>query len=138
MLVRASGRRELRRSPRLARRASSGRLRLEARDGAPGEDEPPGRGLRAPRLHLFVDARAAKGPATSVSDEWALWFQTNQARIESVNMLATSKFLQLVVSIVKLFSRTGEMIRMHADPEAFEASLRRLEPGFKLDPLPPR
>jgi hypothetical protein len=76
-------------------------------------------------LELLVDARSTTGVDTAVADHWTAWFKANRTKLKSVNILTTSKFMTLVMSIAKHLSRTGDMIAIHSKPEAFEAIVRR-------------
>ncbi len=87
------------------------------------------------RLHLFVDARAARGVAPHVAELWTAWFRAHRAELETVQVLAPSKIVHLNVSIAKLLSGTGELIRVHDDEARFVAAVRRAVPGFGLAPL---
>jgi hypothetical protein len=80
---------------------------------------------RSAPIALFVDTRGARGAATSVTEDWTAWFASNQGNLRSVSILATSKFVHLIVSIAKHLSRTGEMIRIYTDEAPFEAAVAR-------------
>jgi hypothetical protein len=82
-------------------------------------------------LALFVDTRAARGAATSVTEDWTAWFAANQKNLRAVTILATSKFVHLIVSIAKHLSRTGEMIRIHTDEATFDEALAREAPAYR-------
>jgi hypothetical protein len=71
------------------------------------------------RIELFVDTRDAFNATTTVSSAWSAWFQTNRAAIKQVSVLVTSKFVQLTAEVIKLFSRTGELMRIYTDAPAF-------------------
>lgn len=81
-------------------------------------------------LDLFVDATAATGAETAVSEQWTSWFRDNRARLARVSILAPSKLMHLIVSVAKLLSRTGEMIRIYTTAEPFEQAIAREVPGF--------
>ena len=83
---------------------------------------------RGAPLSLFVDTRAARGAATSVTEDWTAWFAGNQKNLRGVSILATSKFVQLIVSIAKHLSRTGEMIRIYTEEARFEEAIARETP----------
>jgi hypothetical protein len=80
-------------------------------------------------IDLFVDTRGAVGVAREASDLWTAWFRDNQQRLEQVSILATSRFVHLVVSVAKLFSRTGDLIRIYDEAESFEEAIAREAPG---------
>lgn len=85
-------------------------------------------------LALFVDTRAARGAATSVTEDWTAWFAANQKNLRSVTILATSKFVHLIVSIAKHLSRTGEMIRIYTEDAPFTEALAREAPDWNRRP----
>jgi hypothetical protein len=85
-----------------------------------------------------VHTRPVPGAAASVTDEWTAWFSANQKQLSRVAILATSKFVHLIVSIAKLFSRTGEMIRIYSDEQELVACIARDVPGFTQLPRPAR
>lgn len=80
-------------------------------------------------LSLYVDTRAARGAATSVSEDWTAWFANNQKGLRAVSILATSKLVHLIVSIAKHLSRTGEMIRIYTEEARFEEEVAREAAG---------
>ncbi|XYI01932.1 hypothetical protein ACMHYB_20045 [Sorangium sp. So ce1128] len=71
--------------------------------------------LRYPPIDLYVDARSATFAAESVSDAWTRFFSANRERLQRVRILVGSPFVELVVNVAKLFSRTGELIRIESD-----------------------
>jgi hypothetical protein len=79
---------------------------------------------REGRLELFVDARAAVGAASSVSDEWTRFFDVNREKLSRVHVLVgSSKVIQLTVAIAQHLSRTGNLIRIYSDAASFDAKL---------------
>ena len=58
----------------------------------------------------------------------------NRSDLKSVNMLVRSKYMHVTIEMARLFSRTGELIRVYLDPAAFEEAIARAAPGFKLPP----
>ena len=87
-------------------------------------------------LDLLVDTRETEGASTAVSNAWTAWFQEQRPRLHEVHILVASKFVSLTVNVAKHFSRTGELIRVHSDPAAFEAAAARLVPGLRRLPAP--
>jgi hypothetical protein len=77
----------------------------------------------AGRMEIFVDTRDAFNATTTVSAQWSAWFQTHRASIKRVSVLVTSKFVQLTAEVMKLFSRTGELMRIYTDAPAFSDSI---------------
>jgi hypothetical protein len=80
--------------------------------------------LHAP-LTVFVDAREARMPAVAVQDAWQEWFTRHEGSLAGVHMLVSGKFMHFTVEVVKLLSRTGDLIRVYLDPSAFEDALGR-------------
>jgi hypothetical protein len=73
---------------------------------------------------LFVDTREATSAATDVSDDWTRFFSVNREKLSRVYVLVGgSKVLQLTVAIAQHLSRTGNLIQIYSDPEAFNLKL---------------
>lgn len=85
-------------------------------------------------IDLFVDTAEATGIATQVSDLWTAWFRDNKPRLKRVSIHAPSRFVRLVISVAKLFSGTGELIRIYEDAEPFDQAIAREAPGFVRPP----
>jgi hypothetical protein len=83
------------------------------------------------RLDLFVDATDAVGPPTAVSEAWTRFFSREAPHLRRVRVLAPSRLVHLSVSVAKLFSRTGELVQVYADPVAFRAALERARGGAR-------
>jgi hypothetical protein len=88
-------------------------------------------------LALLVDARDTEGATSAVSTAWTAWFQEQRPRLHEVHILVASKLVGVTVNVAKHFSRTGELIRIHSDPAAFEAAAVRLVPGLRRLPAVP-
>jgi hypothetical protein len=97
--------------------------------GARALDEMQAEITRFGPLHLFVDARDATGATTAVSDAWTAWFQASSKSLRQVRILVGSRHLKQTVAVSKLFSRTGDLIRIESDPAAFDAAIARVAPG---------
>ena len=78
---------------------------------------------RAGRIEIFVDTRDAFNATTTVSSQWSAWFQANRGGLKRVSVLVTSKFVQLTAEVMKLFSRTGELMRIYTDAPAFSDTI---------------
>lgn len=76
-------------------------------------------------VELFVDLSAAFGARTPVREAWTEWFRANQDGLSRVSILVGSKFIEMAVTLSKLFSRTGELIQIYSSPQAFEEALAR-------------
>lgn len=86
-------------------------------------------------IELFIDGADVSGVSPAASEKWTEWLGTNRTSIKSCSILVRSKFMHVTVQVAKLFSRTGEMIRVYLDPAAFEEAIARAAPGFAR--LPP-
>ena len=85
---------------------------------------------RTPLVALFVDARDADRVAMAVSEEWTRFFSEHRSQLRQVNILVRSKVLHLTMSIAQHLSRTGSLIKIHSNPQAFEGALAvALGPG---------
>jgi hypothetical protein len=84
-----------------------------------------------PPLKLFIDMTQLTGISVDVSDDWTAWFKANQQSIAKVHALVGSPLVRLTVTVSQLFSRTGNLIRVHTDATAFEAALGEAAPGFR-------
>ena len=89
-----------------------------------------------PPLRLFIDMSGLSHVAEPVSDDWTAWFQANQRAVRKVDVLAPEVFVRLIVAVSQVFSRTGDLIRIHTEPCAFEAAVREAAPKFSLGRSP--
>jgi hypothetical protein len=78
---------------------------------------------------LFVDTVEARGVQMPVQELWTEWFSNHRPALKSVNVLVGGKFMHITVEVAKLFSRTGELIRVYLDAAAFDEALERAAPG---------
>lgn len=76
-------------------------------------------------IELFFDLTGAVGAAVPVQDAWGAWFAHHRAMLTGVNILVSGKYMQFTIDVVKLFSRTGELIRLYLDPAAFASAFAR-------------
>jgi hypothetical protein len=81
-------------------------------------------------IELFFEMDESTGANLPVQEAWTEWFSSHRPALKSVNVLTHSKFMHITVEIAKLFSRTGELIRVYMDPTPFEEALQRAAPGF--------
>ena len=81
--------------------------------------------MRDRQLELFIDAREALAPAVSVSEEWTRFFSDHRRDLKRVSVLVGSKVVELTVAIAQHLSRTGHLIQIYSDPEAFELQRSR-------------
>src|SRR5262249_38633522 len=81
-------------------------------------------------IELFIDGADVNGVTAAASDKWTEWLSQHRASIKRCNILVRSKFMHVTIEVAKLFSRTGELIRVYLDPAAFEEAIARSAPGF--------
>jgi hypothetical protein len=81
-------------------------------------------------VELFFEMDETTGANLPVQESWTDWFSGNRPAIKSVNVLTHSKYMHITVEISKLFSRTGELIRVYLDPAPFDEALQRAAPSF--------
>ena len=75
---------------------------------------------RTAPLSLFVDTRDVTGVVTPVRESWTAWFQRHQAQLAKVTVLVSDKLINSAVGVARHFSRTGDLIRVLADPARFD------------------
>lgn len=85
----------------------------------------PGGGVRlSAEGCAFEFRRPRAGAAVSVSEAWQRFFSANRSGLCCVDILTgEEKLVALTVAIAQHLSRTDDLIRLHADPAAFEARL---------------
>jgi hypothetical protein len=78
-------------------------------------------------IDLYVDLADSFGAATPVREAWTEWFRANQAHLRRVSVLVGSKFVEMAVTLAKLFSRTGDLIQLYSSRAAFEEIVGRAQ-----------
>jgi hypothetical protein len=86
-------------------------------------------------LRLFADARATRGVAAIVQDEWQRWFAEHRGRLAGVDVLVPHAVVKLAVSTVGHLARASDFMRVTGDAAVFEAAIRGVVPEFGA--LPP-
>lgn len=81
-------------------------------------------------IELFFEMDESTGANMPVQEAWTEWFSTYRQALKSVSVLTRSKYMHVTVEVAKLFSRTGELIRVYLDPQPFDEALQRAAPGF--------
>jgi hypothetical protein len=81
-------------------------------------------------VELFFEMDESTGANLPVQEAWTEFFSGNRPALKSVSILTRSKYMHVSAEMVKLFSRTGELIRVYLDSEPFEEALQRAAPGF--------
>ena len=81
-------------------------------------------------VEFFVEMLPTAGARLPVQEAWTEWFSQNRAALKSVSILTRSKFMYFTAEVVKLFSRTGELIRVYLEQQPFEEAISRAAPGF--------
>ena len=74
-------------------------------------------------IEVFVDTREAVNADVPVANQWSDWLQANRKGLKRLNVLVSSKFVQLTAEVMKLFSRTGELMRIYSDAPAFSDAI---------------
>lgn len=80
-------------------------------------------------VELFFEMDPATGANLPVQEAWTEWFSRHRSGLKSVSILVHSKYMHFTAEVVKLFSRTGELIRIYLEPEPFDEALHRAAPG---------
>ncbi|MGZ3420936.1 MAG: hypothetical protein ACXVEE_23870 [Polyangiales bacterium] len=78
-----------------------------------------------PPVEIFCDVTEVFDASQVVSERWANWLRDNRMMLRAVHVLTASKYVHLTVSIAKLISRTGELMRIHTEPRGFEDAVAR-------------
>jgi hypothetical protein len=76
-------------------------------------------------IELFIDTTDVFNASQVVFERWASWLQENRSNLKAVNVLTGSKFVHLTISIAKLISGTGELMRIYTDARPFEEAIAR-------------
>jgi len=90
--------------------------------------------LRHAPVELFVDTGPQASANLPVQETWTGWFRAHSAELKAVNILVRSKYMHFTAEVAKLFSRTGELIRVYLEPEPFREALQRAAPGVDYTP----
>jgi hypothetical protein len=103
-----------------------GRIRWHRSFGGPGEA--PFEWLeremgRHGRLEVFVDTREMFNAVHAVAEGWSAWIKRHQTRLTRMNLLTASKYVHMTIEVAKLFSRTGELMRIYTQASAFSEAL---------------
>ncbi len=97
--------------------------------GAAPHDELRGDLTHFAPCEIFIDLSRASLAHLSVQKAWTEWFARNRSWLKAVNILVAGKYIHVTVELAKLFSRTGELIRVYFDPALFDEALERSAPG---------
>jgi len=85
-------------------------------------------------IELFVDATDVFNASQVVFERWAMWMQSRRSELKAINVLSGSKFVHLTLSIAKLISGTGELMRIYTDKRPFEEAItREIGRTFSID-----
>ena len=84
-------------------------------------------------VELFFEMDESTGANLPVQEAWTEWFSTWRPALKSASILTRSKYMHVSAEIVKLFSRTGELIRVYFDPEPFHEALQRAAPDARFE-----
>jgi hypothetical protein len=83
-----------------------------------------------PPLRLFADARAARGVAGVVQEEWQRWFAGHRRGLAGVDVLVPHAVVQLTIATVRHLARVSDFMRVSGDVAAFESAIRSVAPEF--------
>jgi hypothetical protein len=75
------------------------------------------------RLEVFVDTREMFNAVHAVAEGWSAWIKRHQTRLTRMNLLTASKYVHMTIEVAKLFSRTGELMRIYTQASAFSEAL---------------
>jgi hypothetical protein len=86
-------------------------------------------------VEVFVDMRDLFNATQTVADHWSKWIQRHRSHLRRMSLLVSSKYVRMTVEVAKLFSRTGELMRIYTDAPAFsDAITQALGRTFVLGP----
>lgn len=74
-------------------------------------------------IEVFVDTRDAFNATVGVGDQWAEWIQLNRRALKRMSVLVASKYVQMTAEMIKLFSRSGELMRVYTDAPVFSDAI---------------
>ena len=75
-------------------------------------------------MDLFIDAREVRGASIEVSGEWARWLAGHRGRLRQVNMLTSSRFIEVTAEFVRRFAALEGLMKIYTEPAAFDGALR--------------
>jgi len=81
-------------------------------------------------IELFFEMRHTAAGSMPVQEAWTEWIRENRSALKGVSFLVRSKYMHVTIEIAKLFSRTGELMRVYLDAAPFEEAIARAAPGF--------
>lgn len=74
-------------------------------------------------IEVFVDTREMFNATQTVADGWSSWISRHRSRLKRMSLLTSSKYVQMTLEVAKLFSRTGELMRIYTDAPAFSDAI---------------
>ena len=74
-------------------------------------------------VEIYVDMREMFNATQTVADQWSEWIARHRSRVKRMNLLVGSKYVQMTVEVAKLFSRTGDLMRVYTDAPAFSDAI---------------
>ena len=77
--------------------------------------------IREHVLELLVDAVEGSIVSVGVTTAWARFFEINRSKLQRVTVLASTRAMTLAMGFVRFLSRTGDLIRILSDRDAYEA-----------------
>ena len=80
-------------------------------------------------LELFIDASETRGVSAPVSDRWTKWIAENSSKLLSIDVLSGSRLVTLVILAAKIFSRTGDLMKVMDQKSEFLTRMEAAAPG---------
>jgi hypothetical protein len=77
--------------------------------------------MRERPIELLLDAAEGSIRSVAVTTAWARFFEINRQNLARVTIFASSKATTLAMGLVRYLSKTGDLIRIPPDREAYEA-----------------
>ena len=77
--------------------------------------------FRERSLELFVDATEGSIMSVNVTTAWARFYELNREGLRRVTILATTKPMTVAMGLVRYLSKTGDLLRIVSDTDAYEA-----------------
>jgi hypothetical protein len=78
-------------------------------------------------VKFFIDARAVRGASIDVSSEWATWLAAHRAQLQSVTMLAGSRFIRITAEFVRRFADLNGIMWVCTEPAVFDLALAQAQ-----------
>lgn len=80
-------------------------------------------------IERFFDATGVESAHVPVQEQWTEWLRTHRKALKHASFLVGGKYVQVTIEIARLFSRTGDLVRVYLDRAAFEDAIARAVRG---------